>query len=150
MSPFQVGGANATPFVGPVVFEGSLRTGGTVTQTLTLLAPAGVLTSYTFADTFRAQEFLTAATRLAANQSLRLRDAVIVTKDATGKTVVRETVDLQPGRSAMSGALWAGLFGWLFFREPVTGATTAGALLIVAGCWIATRGASPAPERVAA
>jgi uncharacterized membrane protein len=76
------------------------------------------LVGISFADTFRAQEFLTAATRLAANQSLRLRDAVIVTKDTTGKTVVRETVDLQPGRSAMSGALWAGLFG-LFIGGPV-------------------------------
>jgi uncharacterized membrane protein len=71
------------------------------------------LVGISFADTFRAQEFLTAATRLAANQRLRLRDAVIVTKDASGKTVVRETVDLEAGRSAMSGALWAGLFGLL-------------------------------------
>ena len=36
-----------------------------------------------------------------------------------------------------SGFLWAGLFGWLFFREPVTGPTLAGAVLIVLGCWIA-------------
>ena len=36
-----------------------------------------------------------------------------------------------------SGFLWAGLFGWLFFREPVTLPTLAGALLIVVGCWIA-------------
>jgi len=76
------------------------------------------LVGISFADTFRAQEFLTAATRLAAKGSLKLRDAVIVAKDATGKTVVRETVDLQPGRSALSGALWAGLFG-LFLGGPV-------------------------------
>ena len=36
-----------------------------------------------------------------------------------------------------SGFLWAGLFGWLFFREPVTLPTLAGAVLIVLGCWIA-------------
>jgi S-adenosylmethionine uptake transporter len=36
-----------------------------------------------------------------------------------------------------SGFLWAGLFGWLFFREPVTLPTLAGAALIVLGCWIA-------------
>ncbi|TCJ40895.1 DMT family transporter [Parafrankia sp. BMG5.11] len=47
-----------------------------------------------------------------------------------------------------SGFLWAALFGWLFFREPVSGATFAGALLIVAGCWVATRGASSKPEQV--
>jgi S-adenosylmethionine uptake transporter len=36
-----------------------------------------------------------------------------------------------------SGFLWACLFGWLFFREPVTLPTLAGAALIVIGCWIA-------------
>ena len=36
-----------------------------------------------------------------------------------------------------SGFLWACLFGWLFFREPVTLPTLAGAALIVLGCWIA-------------
>jgi len=35
-----------------------------------------------------------------------------------------------------SGFLWAGLFGWLFFREPVTLPTFAGAALIVLGCWL--------------
>ncbi|MEL7447415.1 MAG: DMT family transporter, partial [Pseudomonadota bacterium] len=38
-----------------------------------------------------------------------------------------------------SGFLWASLFGWLFFRESVTLTTIAGTVLIVAGCWIATR-----------
>lgn len=38
-----------------------------------------------------------------------------------------------------SGFLWAALFGWLYFREAVTGSTLAGAALIVLGCWIATR-----------
>jgi len=36
-----------------------------------------------------------------------------------------------------SGFLWAGLFGWLFFREPLTLPTLAGAALIVLGCWLA-------------
>ncbi|MXO59040.1 EamA family transporter [Altererythrobacter salegens] len=36
-----------------------------------------------------------------------------------------------------SGFLWAMLFGWLFFREPVSAPTLVGAVLIVAGCWIA-------------
>ncbi len=39
-----------------------------------------------------------------------------------------------------SGFLWAALFGWLFFREPVTGTTIAGTMLIIAGCWTAVRG----------
>jgi uncharacterized membrane protein len=76
------------------------------------------LVGISFADVFRAQEFLTAATRLAANGRLRLLDAVFVSKDETGRTVVRETVDPQPARSALSGALWAGLFG-LILGGPV-------------------------------
>jgi uncharacterized membrane protein len=76
------------------------------------------LVGISFGDAFRAQEFLTAATRLAANGRLRLRDAVFVTKGDDGKTFVRETIDPQPGRSALSGALWAGLFG-LILGGPV-------------------------------
>jgi uncharacterized membrane protein len=66
-----------------------------------------------FSDSFRAQEFLTAATRLAANGHLQLRDAVLVAADGEGKTVVKETLDPTPGRSALGGAMWTGLFGLL-------------------------------------
>jgi uncharacterized membrane protein len=76
------------------------------------------LVGISFGDPFRAQEFLTAATRLSVNGSMNLLDAVLVAKDETGRTVVRETVDPQPGRSALSGALWAGLFG-LILGGPV-------------------------------
>jgi S-adenosylmethionine uptake transporter len=41
-----------------------------------------------------------------------------------------------------SGFLWASLFGWAFFREAVTLTTLAGTVLIVTGCWIATRKSS--------
>jgi uncharacterized membrane protein len=71
------------------------------------------LVGIAFGDVFRAQEFLSAATRLAANGRLRLIDAVFVHKDDSGKTTVRETIDPSPGRSALSGAVWAGLFGLL-------------------------------------
>src|SRR3546814_12428755 len=37
----------------------------------------------------------------------------MVVKDDDGKTVVRETIDPQPGRSAISGGMWTGLFGLL-------------------------------------
>ncbi len=47
-----------------------------------------------------------------------LRDAVIVAKDEDGKTHVKETIDPQPGRSAMSGAVWTGLLG-LVLGGPV-------------------------------
>jgi len=40
--------------------------------------------------------------------------------------------------------IWASLFGWLVFREPVLLSTLAGAALIVAGCgWAARRGEGP-------
>jgi uncharacterized membrane protein len=71
------------------------------------------LVGISFDDVFRAQEFLTAATRLASKGDFQIIDAVIVVKDDDGKTHVRETIDPQPGRSAMSGALWTGLFGLL-------------------------------------
>lgn len=66
-----------------------------------------------FGDSFRAQEFLTASYRLVAKHQVELRDAVMIAKDANGRCTVRETVDPQPGRSALSGGMWAGLFGLL-------------------------------------
>ncbi len=72
-----------------------------------------ILVGISFGDVFRAREFLSAATRLAANGSLALRDAVIVVKDESGKTTVRETTDPQPRQAALGGAMWAGLFGLL-------------------------------------
>lgn len=72
-----------------------------------------VLIGLSFGDAFRAQEFLTAMTRLNSVGSLQLRDAVIVAKDAEGSVRVHETVDPSPGRSALSGAMWTGLLGLL-------------------------------------
>jgi uncharacterized membrane protein len=40
--------------------------------------------------------------------------------------------------------IWAALLGWLVFAEPVTVETMAGVVLIVIGCWIASRQAAPA------
>ncbi|MGZ4726381.1 MAG: DUF1269 domain-containing protein, partial [Acidimicrobiales bacterium] len=39
--------------------------------------------------------------------------AVVVLKDADGHTHVKETIDPTAGRTAFSGAVWAGLFGLL-------------------------------------
>jgi len=71
------------------------------------------LVGISFDDAFRAQEFMTATARLAAKKSLTLHDAVVVKKDADGRTHVVETVDPSPGRSAASGALWASFIGLL-------------------------------------
>jgi uncharacterized membrane protein len=79
---------------------------------------AQILVGISFDNTFRAQEFLTAATGLAAKKQLKLKDAVIVVKNPDGSTRVHETTDLQTGRTAMSGALWAGLVG-LILGGPV-------------------------------
>jgi uncharacterized membrane protein len=71
------------------------------------------LVGISFDDSFRAQEFLTAATRLASQGNLILKDAVVVTKSLDGQVNVRETIDPQPTRSALSGAVWTGLIGLL-------------------------------------
>jgi uncharacterized membrane protein len=76
------------------------------------------LVGISFPDIFRAQEFLTAATGMNVRGSLKLDDAVLLVKDDEGHTVVRETIDPQPGRTALSGAVWAGLFG-LILGGPV-------------------------------
>lgn len=84
-------------------------------------APTGqpdTIIGVSFDDVYRSQEFLTAVTRMNANGHLRLLDAVVVTKDVDGKTRIRETVDLQPGRAALSGAVWTGLLG-LIVGGPV-------------------------------
>ncbi|QRN79470.1 MAG: DUF1269 domain-containing protein [Nocardiopsis sp. BM-2018] len=80
--------------------------------------PPDSIIGISFADVYRAQEFLTAVTRMNANGELALLDAVVVSKDDDGRTRVRETVDLQAGRAALSGAVWTGLLG-LIVGGPV-------------------------------
>jgi uncharacterized membrane protein len=76
------------------------------------------LVGVSFETPFRAQEFIVAAGGLAAAGKLKLRDAVTIVKDEHGKAAVHETIDPTPGRSAMSGAMWAGVFG-LILGGPV-------------------------------
>jgi len=71
------------------------------------------LVGISFDDAYRAQEFMTAASRLAASKQLVIHDAVMVTKTHEGNTNVVETIDPSPGRAAVSGALWAGFVGLL-------------------------------------
>ncbi len=77
-----------------------------------------VLVGISFEDTFRAREFMTAAARLDSKKQLVLEDTVLIVKDKDGKTTVTETKDPQPGQSALSGAMWTGLFG-LMLGGPV-------------------------------
>lgn len=76
------------------------------------------LVGVSFDTPFRAQEFLVAVTGLAAAKRLKLKDAVTVVKDEAGNTTAHETIDPTPGRSALSGAMWSGLFG-LILGGPV-------------------------------
>jgi uncharacterized membrane protein len=76
-------------------------------------APSKVLVGITLEDAYRAQELLVAVNRLAAKGRLHLLDAVVVLKNDDGHTHVKETIDPTPGRTAFSGAVWAGLFGLL-------------------------------------
>jgi uncharacterized membrane protein len=79
---------------------------------------AQTLVGISFPDRFRAQEFLQAVTRLASLHHLKLADAVLIAKDDEGNAHVHETLDPTPGRAALSGAMWAGLFG-LVLGGPV-------------------------------
>jgi uncharacterized membrane protein len=76
------------------------------------------LLGVSLSDPLRAQELLLALTRQASAGHLRLKDAVFVVNDEGGRVHVRETIDPAPGRAAVSGALWAGLFG-LILGGPV-------------------------------
>lgn len=84
----------------------------------TTAADAPVLVGVSFDQPLKAQEFLMAMGRLRSDGSLRLKDAVIVTKSNDGAVKVTETIDPTPGRSALSGAMWTGLLG-LFVGGPV-------------------------------
>ena len=61
----------------------------------------------------RAQQFMLAIKELAERHQLHLIDAVLVVKDHAQHVRVRETVDPQAGRSALSGAMWTGLLGFI-------------------------------------
>ncbi len=79
---------------------------------------APTLVGISFEDTYRAEEFFTAAQGLAAKKAFTLKDAVLVGKTDEGRAHVHETIDPSPGRTALTGAMWAGLFG-LILGGPV-------------------------------
>lgn len=79
---------------------------------------APVLVGVAFEQPMMAQEYLMAMSRLRSDGSLRLKDAVVVTKADDGAVKVTETIDPTPGRSALTGAMWTGLLG-LIVGGPV-------------------------------
>ena len=66
-----------------------------------------------FEDVFRAEEFLIVLRGMASRGDLKLNDAVVVYKSDDGSVRARETKDLQPSGTAVSGAMWTGLIGLL-------------------------------------
>ena len=58
----------------------------------------------------RAQQFMLAVNGLAQDHKMHLVDAVLVVK-GDDHVRVRETIDPQPGRSALTAAVWMGLLG---------------------------------------
>ena len=80
----------------------------------------------------RASELLLALANLAGEHKLKMHDAVIVAKDAEGRTRIVETVDVTPLKGAVSGTWW-GMLGGLLIGGPVflgaaIGGAAAGAL----------------------
>jgi uncharacterized membrane protein len=80
----------------------------------------------------RASELLLALTNLAREGKVRLHDAVIVAKDAEGRSRTVQTADVTPARGALAGAWWGTLAGLLVagpvFIATAIGGAAAGAL----------------------
>lgn len=66
-----------------------------------------------FDEPLKANEFLLAVARLQRHEQIRLHDAVFIERDASGRSVVRETQDLTPQRGALGGGMWGLLIGTL-------------------------------------
>src|SRR4051794_13955099 len=69
----------------------------------------------------RADEVLLALAHLQLEGGIQMADAVVVAKTAEGRTHVRQTVDITPGKAAVGG-LWLGTFVGLLFGGPLGGA----------------------------
>ncbi len=82
-----------------------------------------------FEDDLRAQEFLLTSLRLVKDGQLALHDAVFITRRQDGRSSVRETTDITPGKGALGGAMWGVLIGTLLggpIGALVGGAASAG------------------------
>ncbi|MGI8677152.1 MAG: DUF1269 domain-containing protein [Jatrophihabitans sp.] len=82
-----------------------------------------------FDDPLRAQEFLLSVARLQRDEDLQLHDAVLVARDADGRSHVRETTDITPGQAGVGAGVWGLLLGTLLggpIGGLVVGAASAG------------------------
>jgi uncharacterized membrane protein len=80
----------------------------------------------------RAEQVLLALAHLQGEAKIQMHDAVIVAKDAEGRSRVVETIDVTPAKGALAGTWW-GFLGSLLIGGPVAiaavvGGAAAGAL----------------------
>ena len=64
-----------------------------------------------FDSPLKSREAYLAFQRLQREEIVLVHDAVFIDKDDRGKTDVSETIDPEPGESAMRGGLWGALLG---------------------------------------
>ena len=74
----------------------------------------------------RADEALMALLHVQQEGGIELADAVVVAKAPEGRTIIRQTVDITPGRGALTGA-WFGTLIGLLFGGPIGGAVAGAA-----------------------
>ena len=75
---------------------------------------ADELVAMVFDKPTRADEVLLNLAHLQQEGAIQLADAVVVTKDEDGRSTIRQTVDVTPGKGAMAGGWWGLLIGTVF------------------------------------
>jgi uncharacterized membrane protein len=76
----------------------------------------------------RATEVLVNLTHLQQEGALRLGDAVVIAKDASGRAQIHETMDITPTRGALIGGWWGLFAGLLVGPLAIAGGAAVGAL----------------------
>lgn len=88
----------------------------------------GHLVAILFDKPSRATEVLVNLVHLQQEGALRLGDAVVISKDESGRAVIHETMDVTPSKGALIGG-WLGVFaGLLAGPLAIAGGLAAGAL----------------------
>jgi uncharacterized membrane protein len=75
---------------------------------------ADELVAMVFDKPTRADEVLLNLAHLQQEGAIQLADAVVVTKGEDGRSSIRQTVDVTPGKGAMAGGWWGLLIGTVF------------------------------------
>ena len=86
------------------------------------------LVAIVFDKPSRATEVLVNLMHLQEEGALRLADAVVLSKDESGRAQIHETIDITPTRGALIGGWWGLLAGLLVGPLAIAGGVAAGAL----------------------